>query len=104
MGRPESDNSKKMKFSFSFITAIAANQSAQISNQVAQVSNQSPQVSNQSPQVSNQKPQISYQMPQVPQHPRPGFYEREEKCGSIFTQGKDCAGDNNAGGCCQMDT
>ena len=111
----------KISDHFSFVitnfafSAIAANQSAQISNQSPQVSNQSPQVSNQSPQVSDQVPQISDQvpqvsdqvpqisdqMPQVPQHPRPGFFEREEKCSEMFEQGKDCGW---SGGCCQMDT
>ena len=40
-------------------------------------------------------------MPQVPQHPRPGFFEREQKCSQMFQQGKDCG---LSGGCCQMDT
>ena len=91
----------RFPFVIKFISVIAANQSPQISNQVAQVSNQSPQVSNQSPQVSNQSPQISYQMPQVPQHPRPGYFEREQKCSQMFQQGKDCGW---SGGCCHMDT
>ena len=40
-------------------------------------------------------------MPQVPQHPRPGYFEREQKCSQMFQQGKDCGW---SGGCCQMDT
>ena len=52
-------------------------------------------------QISDQLPQISDQMPQVAQHPRPGFFEREQKCSQMFQQGKDCGW---SGGCCQMDT
>ena len=74
---------------------------AQVSNQSPQVSNQSPQVSDQRPQTSDQMPQISDQMPQVPQHPRPGHFEHEEKCSEMFEQGKDCGW---SGGCCTMDT
>ena len=81
--------------------AQVSNQSPQVSNQSPQVSDQRPQASDQRAQISDQMPQISDQMPQVPQFPRPGHPEHEEKCSQMFEQGKDCGW---SGGCCDMYT